>query len=111
MSKKTTKKPRRGESGDAATERCARCAVRAAKMQARLCEVYWSKTVHCPDCGASETHSEIELIRKPIKLAFQTVNGQPTFTWRCPYCGGGPVMVDGMPARLVRLIESMDTLF
>ncbi len=111
MSKKTIRNNRRSESGDAVSERCARCATHVAKFQARPGEAYWSETVWCPDCGASETFSEIELIRRPIKLAFQIVNGRPVFTWRCPRCGGGPVVVGSMPGRLTKFIESMDSLF
>jgi len=109
--KKTTKKERQTVPGDVATERCAKCATRTAAKQARECERYWSQEVRCTDCGTTETLSEVRMLRENVRIAFQAMGGKSVFTWRCPQCGVGLVTVDGVPPRLVRHLQSKQTLF
>ncbi len=110
MSKKKTKKPRHSESGDVATERCAKCVTRAAAKQA-LRDSYWTGDVRCSDCGFAETLSEIKMLYDNARFTFQTVDGQPAYTWRCPVCGVGLITVTDLPPRLVRHMRSKDKLF
>jgi len=108
MSKKTAKKTRSAEAGDAATERCARCVTRTAAKQVRQCERYWSHTFTCSACGAIDQLNEVWLLQGNNDLQRQLYQGQPKYFWRCPLCTAGELRaVEGLPPRLVRFLESI----